>query len=46
VYTEGLDFELRSDEEFSEGMRWVTVAPERSSAEIVLQEPTDEAVEK
>lgn len=38
-YTERFGFETRSDETFGPGMRWVTVAPEGASTEIVLQEP-------
>lgn len=41
-YTEDFDFELRADDEFTPGMRWVTVAPEGATVELVLQEPTEE----
>lgn len=41
-YTETLGFELRADEEFTPGMRWVTVAPEGGNTELVLQEPNEE----
>lgn len=42
-YTEDFGFELRADETFTPGMRWVTVAPAGADAELVLQEPTEEA---
>lgn len=41
-FTGSFDLELRSDEEFAPGMRWVTVAPPGSDTEIVLQEPNDD----
>ncbi len=41
-YTGTLGFELRNDEEFGPGMRWVTVAPENGTTELVLQEPDAE----
>lgn len=41
-YTDVLGFELRTDEEFAPGVRWVTVAPGDGGTELVLQEP-DEA---
>lgn len=41
-YTETFGFELRNDEEFAPGMRWVTVAPEGGDTELVLQEPNEE----
>ncbi|WP_410766830.1 VOC family protein [Haloferax sp. DFSO60] len=41
-YTDKLGFELRDDEEFAPGMRWVTVAPEGGDVEVALQEPSDE----
>lgn len=40
-YTERFGFELRNDQEFGPGMRWVTVAPEGDETEVVLQEPTE-----
>lgn len=43
-YTDDFGFELRDDEEFMPGMRWVTVAPEGAKTELVLQEPTVGAV--
>jgi predicted enzyme related to lactoylglutathione lyase len=42
-YTDSFGFELRADDTVAPGMRWVTVAPEGSDVEVVLQEPTDEA---
>ncbi|MFC7202340.1 VOC family protein [Haloferax namakaokahaiae] len=41
-YTDKLGFELRDDEAYEPGMRWVTVAPEGGDVEIALQQPTDE----
>lgn len=42
-YTGRLGFELRSDEQFGPGMRWVTVAPpDQTEVEIHLQEPDPE----
>jgi predicted enzyme related to lactoylglutathione lyase len=41
-YTGNFGFELRDDEAYAPGMRWVTVAPEGSDVEFVLQQPTDE----
>lgn len=41
-YTETFGMELRADEAFAPGMRWVTVAPPGGSTEVVLQEPTAE----
>lgn len=38
-YRSKLGFEVRSDDEFAPGMRWVTVAPPGEPTEIVLQEP-------
>lgn len=39
-YVDQLGFDLRSDEEFGPGTRWVTVAPpDQSEVEILLQEP-------
>lgn len=38
-YTERFGMELRADEEFGPGARWVTVAPPDGETEIVLQEP-------
>lgn len=39
-YTETLGFDLRSDEPFGPGARWVTVAPpDQTEVEIHLQEP-------
>lgn len=40
-YTSTFGFELRNDEEFAPGMRWVTVAPADGETEIVLQEPSE-----
>lgn len=41
-YTDVFGFELREDETFTPGMRWVTVAPPGADTEVVLQEPTEE----
>lgn len=42
-YTGRLGFELRSDEPFGPGVRWVTVAPpDQMEVEINLQEPHSE----
>lgn len=38
-YTEPFGFELRADETFGSGQRWVTVAPPGDDTEVVLQEP-------
>lgn len=38
-YSETMGLEVRADEEFAPGMRWVTVAPSGGNTEIVLQEP-------
>lgn len=40
-YTNVLGLELRSDEAFAPGVRWVTVAPESGDTELVLQEPNE-----
>lgn len=42
-YTETLGFDLRTDESFGPGARWVTVAPpDQTDVEIHLQEPNPE----
>ncbi len=41
-YTDALGLELRADEEFAPGARWVTVAPADGDTEVVLQEPSEE----
>lgn len=42
-YTDRLGFEVRADEEFGPGVRWVTVAPPmQDETEIHLQEPHPE----
>lgn len=40
-YTDAFGFDLRSDEEFVPGVRWVTVAPADGGTELVLQEPDE-----
>lgn len=35
-YTEILDFELRADNQWGEGMRWIEVAPEGATASLTL----------
>lgn len=38
-YTNKLGFELRNDEEYAPDQRWVTVAPQQGTTELVLQTP-------
>ncbi len=40
-YTEKVGFELRTDEAFGEGQRWVSVAPKGAETELVLYIPDD-----
>ena len=38
-YTEKVGFELRTDQSFGEGQRWVSVAPKGAETELVLYIP-------
>jgi lactoylglutathione lyase len=40
-YTEKVGFELRTDESFGEGQRWVAVAPKDAETELILYKPDD-----